>query len=144
MNHRFAILAFTALVTCAASSASAFPGNVTSVPITLFENIQVTSEGSAQVAKLGFGQVGPVDILRATTHMSTVSGRLEFYAHSKGFVVNRTGAVYDLEGGAILRLRDGLSVTGSYRMLGYDFLATGSENTDPQLSGAFVGVNLEF
>ncbi len=144
MNCRFAILAFTALVACAASSASAFPVNAKLVPTSFFENIQVTSEGASQAAKVGFGQVGPVDWLRATTHLSGINRRIELFANSKGFVVNRTGAVYDLEGGAILRLRDGVSVTGSYRMLGYDFLATGSENTDPQLSGAFVGVNLEF
>jgi hypothetical protein len=144
MNHRVSLLAFSALVACAASSASAFPSSVTSVPATLIENIQVTSVGSARVATVGFGQVGPIDVLRATTHMNGANGRLSFYANSKGFVVNRTGAVYDLEGGAILRLRDGLSVTGSYRMLGYDSLATGTENTEPQLSGAFVGVNLEF
>ncbi len=29
-------------------------------------------------------------------------------------------------------------------MLGYDFLATGSENTEPQLSGGFVGLKLDF
>ena len=34
-----------------------------------------------------------IDVLRATTHMNGANGRLSFYANSKGFVVNRTGAV---------------------------------------------------
>ena len=144
MKHRVSTLTFAVVLICAASSASAFPGGVTSIPISLVENIHVTYGEEEAAAVFGFGLVGPVDVRRARTHMSEKSRRFEFFAASKGFVVNRTGAVYDLEGGAIVRVRNGISVTGSYRMLGYDFLATGSENTDPQLSGGFVGVALEF
>lgn len=144
MNLRLAILALTTCVVCAASSASAFPGNVTSIPSALVENTEVTSGRATQAAKIGFGQAGPIGVMNATTHMGRTESRLGFYAGTKGFVVNRIGAVYDLEGGAILKMRHGVSLTGSYRMIGYDFLATGSENAEPQLSGGFFGLQLDF
>lgn len=143
MKLRLATLAFTALIMSLASGASAFPGNVSSIPSELVENVEVTIGGAAQMATMGFWQVGPIGVLNATTHLNG-NNRLAFYAGSKGFVVNQTGAVYDLEGGAVFKLWDGFALTGSYRLLGYDFLATGSENTEPQLSGAFVGMQLEF
>ena len=143
MNLRLAALAFITLVMSLASSARAFPGNVTSVPSELMENMRVRAGGPEQDAKMGFWKAGPIGMLSAKTHLSG-KGRLEFYAGSKGFVVNQVGAIYDLEGGAVFKVRKGLALTGSYRMLGYDFLATGSENTEPQLSGAFLGMQLEF
>lgn len=143
MKLRFATLAFTALIMTFASSASAFPRNVTSIPSELLANVQVTTGGIDQVARMGFWRTGPIGVLVAKTHL-TGDGRLQFYAGSKGFVVNQTGAVYDLEGGAIYKMKGNLAVTGSYRMLGYDLLATGTENTNPQLSGIFVGLQFEF
>jgi len=143
MKLRFATLACTALVLTLASSASAFPGNVSSIPSELIKNVRVTSGGIEQEAQMGFWQAGPIDVLIAKTHL-TEFGRLQFYAGSKGFVVNQTGAIYDLEGGAIYKMRDNLALTGSYRMLGYDLLATGTENVEPQLSGIFVGLQFEF
>ena len=143
MKLRFATLAFTALVLTLASTASAFPGDLRSIPAELIDNVQVTTSGTEQAAKMGFWQAGPIGVLSAKTRM-TGNGRLAFYAGSKGFVVNRNGAIYDFEGGAVVKVHGGISVTGSYRLLGYDFLATGSEITEPQLSGPFLGVNLEF
>ena len=88
-----------------------------------------------------FGQTGHVSVLRAEAHPSS---RIELFAGSRGFVVGRTGAVYDLEGGASVHLVDRLSVTGSYRMIGYDLNATGTGDFSPQSSGPFVAVNVEF
>lgn len=88
-----------------------------------------------------FGGSGHVDSQRAEAHPSS---RIELFAGSRGFVLGRAGAVYDLEGGATLLLHQHLSVTGSYRMIGYDLAATGTSNLSPQISGPFVAVRLEF
>ena len=147
MSLRLASLAFTLLTVCVASSVAAVPGEVPGesdfAPAELLD-IQVAAVGAERASKIGFGQTGPIGVVNAVTQMNGLDGRLELYAASKGFVVNRIGAVYDLEGGAIFRVLGGISLTGSYRMLGYDFLATGSENTEPQLSGGFVGLKLDF
>lgn len=143
MNVRLTALAIVTLALLVAHSANAVPMNE-SAPSGLWENVLVTSGDRKPAAKMGFGQPGPVGVMSATTDISGAHNRLELYAGSKGFTVNRTGAVYDLEGGAVFKLREGVSVTGSYRGLGYDFLATGSEITEPQFSGTFFGLKLDF
>ena len=97
MNRSLAALAITALVVCLASSASAFPGGLGLIPSELVESVEVTTGGTEQKAKMGFWKTGPIGVLRVKTQVSE-SGRLELYAGSRGFVVNKTGAVYDLEG----------------------------------------------
>ena len=144
VRDALATLSIAVITVCAASSASGFPTNAELTSSGLLKNVRVTSGYGRQVERIGFGQVGPIGVLSASTQMSGGKSRFELYAGSKGFVVNRIGAVYDLEGGAVLKVRDGFSLTGSYRMLGYDFLATGSENTEPQLSGTFFGLKVDF
>ena len=144
MKYCLATLVFAAVAICADSPVAAFPADVKSVPASPVDNVDVTLGAEGRHTEIAFGQVGPVDVRRATTRMRGTGRRLEFFARSRGFVVNRTGAVYDLEGGARVQVATGVSLTGSYRALGYDFLATGSENTDPQLSGGFLGLALEF
>jgi hypothetical protein len=143
MKLRIATLALIALTLTLATSASASSGKVRSITSQLIENVQINTGAIDPTAKMGFWQNGPVGVASATTRLNG-DDRLELFASSKGFVVNQLGAVYDFEGGATLNLRDDLALTGSYRMIGCDLLATGSGDLAPQLSGVFVGMQFEF
>ena len=96
------------------------------------------------VGSLPFGQPGLVDVMRAAASAGGVNSWLKFFCGSKGFIVNRGGSVFDLEGGAVVRVRDRISLTGSYRLIGYDFRATGSDKIAPQMAGPFLGLILQF
>ena len=130
------ILALISVLILAATPAKAFQEKSDD----LVHPLEVTAGNPKTAASSDFGRPGPIDVI----HAARTNGRLEVFCGSKGFVVGRGGTVFDLEGGATLRLRNRLSVTGSYRMIGYDFRATGSETIVPQMAGPFLAVNLEF
>lgn len=69
--------------------------------------------------------------------------RFALFAEGRSFSLVRQGILFDLEGGASVRLRARLALVGSYRMLGYDY-AIGARSLDSQLAGAFFGLKLGF
>ncbi len=69
--------------------------------------------------------------------------RMGLFAEGRGFTILRQGTVFDVEGGASLRLLESLDLVGSYRLLGYDY-AIGRTTFDPQMSAAFFGLKLGF
>ena len=139
MPHTLRLLAFAGLLALAAPVASAQEMHSLAGASTTEPALLPALEAKTRMSS--FGQPGHLKVVRAEAHPIS---RIELFAGSRGFVVGRTGAIYDLEGGATLHVLAQLSVTGSYRMIGYDLAATGTSNLSPQISGPFVALNLEF
>lgn len=73
--------------------------------------------------------------------------RLGVWAQGHGFTITRRAALYDLEGGASLRLQEGVRVTASYRMLGIDLgFDSDVEGADgePGIAAPFLGLAFDF
>jgi len=69
------------------------------------------------------------------------------WAQGEGFALTRRQAIYDLEGGAALRIREGIHLTASYRMLGldlgYDADVEGADG-EPGIAAPFIGMAFDF
>jgi hypothetical protein len=73
--------------------------------------------------------------------------RLGFWAQGEGYSLSRRTSLYDIEGGAVLRLDGGVRVTASYRLLGADFgFDSDIERADvePGIAAPFLGVAFDF
>lgn len=69
------------------------------------------------------------------------------WAQSHGFAMTRRAALYDLEGGASLRVHEGIHLTASYRMLGIDLgFDSDVEGADgePGIAAPFLGLAFDF
>ncbi|MGH0029121.1 MAG: hypothetical protein ACQGVC_04990 [Myxococcota bacterium] len=72
---------------------------------------------------------------------------LGLWAQGHGFSLSRRAAMYDVEGGAALRLDEGIHLTASYRMLGLDLgFDSDVEGADgePGIAAPFVGLAFDF
>jgi hypothetical protein len=68
------------------------------------------------------------------------------WAQSHGFSLTRRSAVYDIEGGAALRLDEGVHLIASYRMLGVDLgFDSDVEGADgePGIAAPFIGMSFD-
>lgn len=75
------------------------------------------------------------------------AGQLGLWATGHGFSLTRRASLYDLEGGASLRVHDGVRLTASYRMvgidLGFDSDLMGADG-EPGISAPFLGLAFDF
>lgn len=73
--------------------------------------------------------------------------RLGFFAQSEGFALNRRISLYDVQGGALIRIDHGVAFTASYRLLSVD-LGFDSDvqavDVDPGIAAPFVGMLFDF
>lgn len=70
--------------------------------------------------------------------------RFVLFAMRRGFSIGRAGSIFDIETGARFKLLGHLTLTGSYRLLGYDGQTTGRHSLDPQAKGPFVALGVDF
>ncbi len=106
--------------------------------------VEVTRDATGSIASKLFGRAGPIEAIRAAARTGAVNGRLKLFCGSRGFALSREGSIFDLEGGAIVRLLDRLSVTGSYRLFGYDLHGSGGDQFGLQPGGPFLALRLRF
>jgi hypothetical protein len=72
---------------------------------------------------------------------------LGVWAQGHGFALTRRASMYDIEGGAALRIHDGVRLTASYRVLGIDLgFDSDVEGADGGLgiSAPFIGLAFDF
>jgi hypothetical protein len=89
----------------------------------------------------------PIDPVRSLHAEAYPIEGLAVFALSHGFALSRRMALYDLEGGASLRLDEGVRLTASYRMLGLDLgFDSDVEGADVELGLAapFLGLVFDF
>lgn len=69
--------------------------------------------------------------------------RLGLYAEAKGFTIGSRASIWDAMGGLSLHLTRNLSLTGRYRMAGYDVFFADSE-IDLDVGGPYLGTTIRF
>ncbi|MCH2172624.1 hypothetical protein MK489_17755 [Myxococcota bacterium] len=107
----------------------------------LLLSLALASSAQAEGRRLHPG----IDVLDNAVHIAPAAAeRLVLFAMRRGFSVGRAGSVFDIETGARVRLLGGVTLTGSYRLLGYDGQATGRQGLDPQARGPFVALGVNF
>ena len=73
--------------------------------------------------------------------------RLGFFAQSEGFALNRRTSLYDVQGGALVRIDRNVAFTASYRLLSID-LGFDSDvqavDVEPGIAAPFIGMLFDF
>lgn len=69
--------------------------------------------------------------------------RLGLFAEAKGFTIGSRASIWDAMGGLSVHLTRNFSLTGRYRMSGYEFYFADSE-IDLDLGGPYVGATIRF
>ena len=73
--------------------------------------------------------------------------RLGLFAQSQGFSLSRRVVLYDVQGGAVLRLVDGVGLAASYRVLGLDLgfdSDVQSADVEPGIAAPFLALIFDF
>ncbi len=82
------------------------------------------------------------ELARAGASLQTFQ-RFEIYTADRGFEFSRAATIFDMQGGASLRLASSLSLTAGYRMLGYE-IDGDSIDLQNDTGGPLFGVAFDF
>ena len=86
----------------------------------------------------------PYQALRASAYPLT---RLGLWVQGEGYSLSRNTSLYDIQGGAVLRLDGGVRLTATYRMLSADLRFDSDiarADVGPGIAAPFVGVSVDF
>ena len=102
---------------------------------------------SRSIGEPGASRPSALDPIQSVYADAFPIAALGVWAQGQGFALSRRQALYDLSGGASLRIRDGVHLTASYRMLGLDLgFDSDVEGADggPGIAAPFIGLAFDF
>lgn len=98
------------------------------------------------LGELDNAQPTPLDPIHAVHATAFPLAKIGLWVQARDFFLTRGAALYDVEGGAALRLERGIHLTASYRLLGLDRgNASDLESATAQSGTAgFLGLSFDF
>lgn len=139
--HRLFPLLLTVLLLVAAPASAESDRDTRSQKLTkrLLTARRIGEPGNTRPASL--------DPIRSVHAIAFPVPALGLFAQGTGFTLTRRSSLYDLEGGASLRLDEGIHLTASYRMLGVDLgfdADVEGADMEPGIQAPFLGLAFDF